>query len=205
VQGFSEMASAMGLSDCAVDFGWNRMRVRAVCLVAMVCWSAQAGAQGYAGALRGLADVPLRCEGKVPCSRQNLGMSWWSDASLGPRSTGFEVRVQAAQGLRLADEDRRTEAPTTVAVPVAGALRVPLSDGLTGVGRLGLARQKGERHAISGAEIKPRAKLYSGVGLEYSLSNGVDLVGALDLMDTQAFEGASSRQLLLGAGAQVRF
>lgn len=181
------------------------MRVRAVCLVAIGWWSAQAGAQGYAGALRGLADVPLRCEGKAPCTRQNLGVSWWADVALVARPARPDASIQPAQGLRLPEDDRRADLPLAPATPVGGALRVPLSDGLTGVGRLGLARQKGERHAISGVELKPRAKVYSGVGLEYSLSSGVDLVGALDLMDAQAFDGQPSRQLLLGAGAQVRF
>lgn len=170
---------------------------------ALVAACGAASAQGYAGAVAGLAKFNSDCAPGVSCDDSDTGYKVFGGYQLNPNVsielgyTDFGQAEGRAGGLR--------ETLKAKAYSVVGAFRTSFAPEWTGVARLGLASVKGERDTNFGlSESDSSIKLYAGLGVEYALSESFKITGAFDL--TSADVGDDSGAVyLLGLGAQIGF
>lgn len=156
---------------------------------ALAAASTLASAQGYAGALIGMANYSGDCVGS--CDKSDTGFKLYGGYDLGS-GIAFEVGYTdfgtvTVNGGGEADHS---------AVSVAAAYRYSFSNELAGVARLGLGFVK--RDGSGGVESDDAVNLYAGLGLEYAINQDIKLVGAFDLAD-------NGDLYILGVGAQVGF
>jgi OmpA-OmpF porin, OOP family len=158
-----------------------------------------ASAQGYAGALIGMAHVATTCLPGYSCDDNDTGYKFYGGYEVAPN---ISVEVAYTNLGKVTIKSGGTEIDTlkSTAFSLVGAYRMSFNPELTGVVRLGLASVKGKTTTASDSNIK----LYTGLGLEYTMSPEIKLVGAFDLTNVEV-DGDSGTAWLLGAGAQVAF
>lgn len=170
---------------------------------ALAAACAAASAQGYAGAVAGLAKYNTDCVAGVSCDDSDTGYKFFGGYQLSPGVsievgyTDFGQAQGSAGGLR--------ETLKAKAYSLVGAFRSSFSPEWTGVARLGLANVKGERSTNFGvSESDSSIKLYAGVGAEYSMNDSFKLTASFDL--TSADVGDDSGAVyLMGVGVQAGF
>jgi OmpA-OmpF porin, OOP family len=157
---------------------------------ALVASCGVASAQGYAGALIGMANVNATCGG---CDTSDTGFKLYG---------GYEVMPNLAVEVAYTDFGKYADLvnlkPT--ALSVVAAYHFPLSGDLSGVGRLGLASVKSKWTGGSSSDIK----LYAGLGLDYNLTPSFKLTGAFDFTQAE-LAGDSGSVYIFGVGAQMGF
>jgi OmpA-like transmembrane domain len=148
-----------------------------------------ASAQGYAGALIGLSQARYECAG-LPCDKSDMALKLYGGYEV-TDGVSVEVGYTNFGAIKLGS----TAEVKKSALSVVAAVRYPLREKLTGVGRLGL----GYVSATSNVAASTKAfNLYAGLGLEYDLTARMRVVGAVDTADNlDAF--------LFGAGVQMGF
>lgn len=161
-----------------------------------------ASAQGYAGALIGMAKFNVDCAG-ASCDDSDTGYKVYGGYEVAP-NIAIEVGYTDFGKARLS-AGVLNESIEAQAFSVVGAFRMALSPEWTGVGRLGLASVKGKRNTNFGlSESDSSIKLYAGVGVEYALGADFKLTGAFDF--TAADIGDDSGGVyIFGLGAQMGF
>jgi Outer membrane protein beta-barrel domain len=160
-----------------------------------------ASAQGYAGALIGMANISTDCSAGSTCDDSDTGYKFYGGYEVAPNisvEVGYtslgEVSIKGAQ----------TGSIKGTAFSLVGAYRMSFNPELTGVVRLGLASVKGKLTLNGTSTSDSNIKLYTGLGVEYTMSPEIKLVGAFDLTNVE-INGNSGTAWLLGAGAQVGF
>jgi hypothetical protein len=166
---------------------------------------AGAQAQGYAAALRGISEWSPQCRTGQTCADVLVTGRWQASVVLSAESPTPVVLAKAAQGPVIGAPGRaETDMQPSDTTPLAGTVKLSLNDSLAWVGRVGLNHLGAHRHAISGVQQRARMSVQPGFGLAYSLGNGLDLTGGVDLAERPTRDG-TDRQLQFGAGAQVKF
>lgn len=145
-----------------------------------------AAAQGYAGALIGIGKASFDCA--TGCDKSDTAFKAYVGYEVTP---GWSVEgVYYDLGSYKADgSDVKLSA-----FGIGGAFRTELTQGITGVARLGIAsiKEKG-----NGSVTRP----YLGLGAEYALEDGITLTGNWDHLRGES--GANVN--VLGVGAQFGF
>jgi OOP family OmpA-OmpF porin len=168
-----------------------------------------ASAQGYAGALIGLAKINSDCTAGATCDDNSTGMKVYGGYEVAPNisvEVGYTGFGKASAKGNLGSAEIKT-----TALVLNGAFRFPIAADFTGVGRLGLASVKGKYTTnVPGVKntSKSAIKLYTGLGLEYDIAKDVKLVGAFDLTNSEVEVKGSSDSgavFLFGAGVQAAF
>jgi OmpA-like transmembrane domain len=168
-----------------------------------------AAAQGYAGALIGLAQINSDCPAGASCDDSSTGMKVYGGYEVAP-NISVEVGYTNFGKFKAKGNLGSAEIKSTAFV-VNGAFRFPIAADFTGVARLGLASVKGKYTTdVIGVKnsSKSAIKLYSGLGLEYDIAKDIKLVGAFDLTNTEVEVNGSSDSgavFLFGAGVQAAF
>ena len=166
---------------------------------------AGAQAQGYAAALRGISEWSPQCRAGQTCADVLVRGRWQASVVLSTEPPTPVALVKATQDPAPGSPGRsEAEVQPTESAPLAGTVKLSLNDSLAWVGRLGLNHLGAHRHAISGVQQRARMSVQPGFGLAYSLGNGLDLTGGVDLAERPTRDG-TDRQLQFGAGAQVKF
>lgn len=167
-----------------------------------------ASAQGYAGALVGLAKISTDCPFSYKCDDSSTGMKVYGGYEVAP-NIAVEVGYTNFGKSKISAVGGSGEFKST-ALSVVGAFRFPIAAEFTGVARLGLASVSGKSSgtALTSSETKSSIKLYTGLGLEYDIAKDIKLVGAFDLTNTD-FEAKgvsdSATTYMFGAGVQAAF
>jgi OOP family OmpA-OmpF porin len=167
-----------------------------------------ASAQGYAGALVGLAKISTDCPIGYSCDDSSTGMKVYGGYEVAP-NIAVEVGYTNFGKSKVTVGGGSGEFKST-ALSVVGAFRFPIAAEFTGVARLGLASVSGKSSgtALAKSETKSSIKLYTGLGLEYDIAKDIKLVGAFDLTNTD-FEAKgitdSATTYMFGAGVQAAF
>jgi OOP family OmpA-OmpF porin len=162
-----------------------------------------ASAQGYAGALIGLAKISTDCPAGVTCDDSSTGMKVYGGYEVAP-NIALEVGYTSFGKTTLKTSLGGVEVKGTAFV-VNGAFRFPIAAEFTGVARLGLASVKGKySDTLGGSESESKIKLYTGLGLEYAIAKDIKLIGAFDLSNVEV-GGDSGTAMLFGAGVQASF
>ena len=162
-------------------------------------------AQGYAAALRGLSEWSIQCRPGQACADWLVPGRWQASVVVSHQPLSPAAQVKAAQDPALATPSRAdTGVQPIESVPLAGTVKLSLNDSLAWVGRVGVNQLGAHRHCISGVQQRARMSVQPGFGLAYSLGNGMDLTGGVDLAERPTSDGMD-RQVQFGAGAQVRF
>jgi len=162
-----------------------------------------ASAQGYAGALIGLAKINADCPIGASCDDSSTGMKVYGGYEVAP-NIAVEVGYTSFGKVKVSGAGGSLEVKGTAFV-VNGAFRFPLATDFTGVARLGLASVKGKySDTLGGSESESKIKLYTGLGLEYDIAKDIKLIGAFDLSNVEV-GGDSGTAMLFGAGVQASF
>lgn len=169
-----------------------------------------ASAQGYAGAVAGLAKTNMDCHGN-DCDDSSTGVKAYGGYEVNPNisvEVGYinfgKAKIKSKSGTDIADIK-------SSALVVTSAFRFPIAAQVTGVGRLGLARVKAKYSSdMPGVESDSTSatKLYTGLGLEYAIAKNIKLVGAFDMTGADVEIGGRSESntvFLLGGGVQAGF
>jgi len=167
-----------------------------------------ASAEGYAGALIGLAQINTDCK-TISCDDKGTGMKVYGGYEVAPN---ISVEVGYTSLGKVKGTNGTTGDIKGTAISVVGAFRFPIADEFTGVGRLGLASVSGKTSGTfsgtSGSKSKSAIKLYTGLGLEYAITKEIKAVAAFDLTNVEVESSAlsgSATAYLLGAGVQAAF
>ncbi len=159
-----------------------------------------AAAQGYAGALIGLAKVRADCTGTTSCDTSDTAYKLYG---------GYEVARQLSVEVGYTNFGKAQftgGAFNTVkasAISVVGAFRAELGSDLTGVARLGLASVN-TKWDKTNAGSASKMSLYAGLGLDYEVTPDFKLTGNLDLTSVEA-NGDTGGVFLFGIGAQMAY
>jgi OOP family OmpA-OmpF porin len=177
---------------------------------ALVAACGVASAQGYAGALIGLAQVSTNSSAGESVDDTSTGFKVYGGYEVAP-NLSVEVGYASLGKSKVKASGVDVEFKST-AFSVVGAYRFPLAAEFGGVARLGLAsvngKVTGSSSTVSVSESKSKIALYAGLGLEYDIAKDIKAVAAFDLTKTDfEFRGAtdSATTFLLGAGVQAAF
>jgi OOP family OmpA-OmpF porin len=170
-----------------------------------------ASAQGYAGALVGLAKISTDCPAGYSCDDSSTGLKVYGGYEVAP-NIAVEVGYTNFGKTKASVGSVSVEGKST-AISVVGAFRFPIAAEFTGVGRIGLASVNGKISGSSGSatvvsESKSKIALYSGLGLEYDIAKDIKAVAAFDLTKTEfEINGTkdSGTTYMFGAGVQAAF
>jgi OOP family OmpA-OmpF porin len=169
-----------------------------------------ASAQGYAGALVGLAQISTDCPAGFSCDDSSTGMKVYGGYEVAP-NIAVEVGYTNFGKTKASVGSAKVEGKSS-AISVVGAFRFPIAAEFTGVARLGLASVNGKISGSNGAasvsESKSKIALYTGLGLEYEIAKDIKAVAAFDLTKTEfQINGTkdSGTTFLLGAGVQAAY
>lgn len=178
------------------------MRKKLMAAALLAALSGAASAQGYAGALIGLAKISTDCGSIASCDDTGTGYKAFAGYQVTPNlavEAGYTSFGKATAGTGSGREEISSSA-----FSVIGAFRLPLMEDWTGIARLGLAGVKAKR-SIGGADRSETSlKLYTGLGLEYALNPDFKINAALDLSSAE-IDGDSGTVYLFGVGAQMGF
>lgn len=167
-----------------------------------------ASAQGYAGAVAGLAKANFDCRASS-CDDSSTGVKVYGGYEVNP-NISVEVGYINFGKVKLKGSASTSEVKGSAFV-VTSAFRFPIAAQVTGVGRLGLARVKAKYSSdMPGVESDSTSatKLYAGMGLEYAIAKNIKLVGAFDMTGADVEIGGraeSNTVYLLGGGVQAGF
>lgn len=169
-----------------------------------------ASAQGYAGALIGLAQISTNSDAGESVDDTSTGFKVYGGYEVAPNMS-VEVGYASLGKSKIKVSGVNVELKST-ALSVVGAYRFPLAADFGGVARLGLASVTGKLSASNGvvsvSESKSKIALYAGLGLEYEIAKDIKAVAAFDLTKTEfQIDGTtdSGTTFLLGAGVQAAF
>lgn len=175
---------------------------KSVIAAALLAVCGAASAQGYAGALIGLSKISTDCASIASCDDTDTGYKVFAGYQVMPNvaiELGYTDFGKARASLGSVHEEIEASA-----ISVVGAFRVPFSEDFIGVARLGLAGVKAKRTPSLSGESESNLKLYTGLGLEYQVSDAFKLSAAIDLTSAEV-EGDSGAVYLIGVGAQAGF
>ena len=167
-----------------------------------------ASAQGYAGAVAGLAKANFDCRASS-CDDSSTGVKVYGGYEVNP-NISVEVGYINFGKVKLKGSASTSEVKGSAFV-VTSAFRFPIAAQVNGVGRLGLASAKAKYSSdLPGVESNSTSatKLYAGMGLEYAIAKNIKLVGAFDMTGADVEIGGraeSNTVYLLGAGVQAGF
>jgi OOP family OmpA-OmpF porin len=170
---------------------------------ALVASCGVASAQGYAGALVGLSKISTDCYVGASCDDSDTGYKLYGGYEVAP-NVAVEVGYTSFGKASITDSGDVARLKGS-AISVVGAFRYAFTPELMGVARLGLASVTGKySDTLGGSDSESKIKLYSGLGLEYSMTKDFKIVGAFDLTSID-LSGTSSTAYLFGVGAQMSY
>ena len=172
--------------------------IAAACLAGLM---GGACAQGYVGGTIGQSSFDVSCS--FNCETTDTAIKLYGGYNL-PTKLIPRLAVEVAYVDFGQVSTNGGVGLSATALAVSAAIRYNFTPVLNAVGRLGLANVDAKTSAGPFSRSDSGLNLYYGIGLEYSLSKQVKLVGALDFTDFDSGSQSGSVHVL-SAGAQYSF